>query len=94
MVEIWSPRAERHLQSIFEFISKDSVSAAERTLAKIFASVDQIKTHPNLGRAGRVLGTREIVVPQTPYFVVYQVKQGAVELIAVLHGRQEWPPKV
>ncbi len=44
-----------------------------------------------MGRAGRVVGTREWVgVP--PYVLVYRVVDGALEIVRVLHGAQKWPP--
>ncbi len=44
-----------------------------------------------MGRPGRVLGTRELVVSETPYVIPYRVRQDRLELLAVFHGRQKWP---
>jgi toxin ParE1/3/4 len=46
---------------------------------------------PRSGRSGRILGTREAVVPRTPYIVVYQISSEAVEVIEIWHGAREWP---
>jgi toxin ParE1/3/4 len=48
--------------------------------------------HPHMGRAGRVDGTRELVVARTPYLVVYRVISTEVRIIRVLHSAQCWPP--
>ncbi|WP_307139206.1 type II toxin-antitoxin system RelE/ParE family toxin [Duganella sp. Leaf61] len=48
--------------------------------------------HPYWYRPGRVAGTREIVVHPN-YIVVYQVCPNVIEIIAVLHSRQQYPPK-
>jgi toxin ParE1/3/4 len=58
---------------------------------RILASVSLLAEHPNLGRPGRVAGTRELVVPGTPYVIPYRVKANRLEVIAVFHGRQNWP---
>jgi toxin ParE1/3/4 len=47
-----------------------------------------------MGRPGRASGTRELVVPDTPFVIPYRVKENRLELIAVLHGRQKWPGKL
>jgi toxin ParE1/3/4 len=47
-----------------------------------------------MGRPGRVVGTRELIVPDTPYIIPYRVRGERLELIAVFHGRQKWPVKM
>lgn len=61
------------------------------TAARILDTVDLLATQPHMGRPGRVVGTRELVVPNTPYIIRYRVKDDRLELIAVFHGRQKWP---
>jgi toxin ParE1/3/4 len=43
-----------------------------------------------MGRVGHVEGTREWVVSDTPYLIVYRVKNEAVEILRVWHGRRNW----
>jgi plasmid stabilization system protein ParE len=50
--------------------------------------VDRLAELPNLGRSGRVSGTRELVVPGTRYVIPYRVRGERLEIIAVFHGRQ------
>jgi plasmid stabilization system protein ParE len=45
---------------------------------------------PDIGRQGHVQGTREWPVSQTPYLIVYRVKNDAVEILRVWHGRRNW----
>jgi toxin ParE1/3/4 len=52
------------------------------------------KDHPHIGRAGRVIGTRELVVSGTPYVIPYRVKEDRLELIAVFHDKQKWPERL
>jgi toxin ParE1/3/4 len=40
-----------------------------------------------------VSGTRELIVPDTPYVIPYRVRGGSLEVIAVFHGRQQWPKR-
>lgn len=91
MKVVWSRRAMQHLVSLRDFIAKDSEQNAALVVERILDSIDLLQTQPDMGRPGRVLGTRELVVPHTPYIIPYRVRRGRIELIAVFHGRQKWP---
>ena len=91
---VWSRRAIRHLIALREHIEKDSDRNAARVAARILKSVDLLQTQPGMGRPGRLPGTRELVVPDTPYIIPYRVRRERLELIAVFHGRQKWPTKL
>ena len=87
---VWSPRAIEHLIAVRAFIAKDSPNAAHAVAARIVASVEQLALYPNKGRPGRIPGTRELVIPDTPYILPYRVSHGHLEIIAIFHGRQRW----
>jgi len=93
MKVVWSRRTLRHLVSLRNFIAKDSEQNAALVAERILHAIDVLQTQPATGRPGRVLGTRELVVPNTPYIIPYRVSRDRLELIAVFHGRQKWPPK-
>jgi toxin ParE1/3/4 len=88
---LWSPIAIEHLFAARAHIARDNPSAAERIAAKILFSVENLAQHPHLGRPGRVAGTRELGVPDTPYILPYRIHKNCVEVIAVFHGSQRWP---
>jgi toxin ParE1/3/4 len=90
---VWSRRAIQHLVRLREHIAKDSEQNAALVAGRILDAVELLQTHPELGRPGRAVGTRELVVPQTPYIIPYRVRRDGLELIAVFHGRQEWPAR-
>jgi toxin ParE1/3/4 len=48
---------------------------------------------PSLGRPGRVLGTRELVVSGTPYILPYRVDDDGVEVLRVYHAARQWPDR-
>jgi toxin ParE1/3/4 len=91
---VWSRRAIRHLVALRDYIAKDSPQNAASVAMRILKGVDLLTSQPQMGRPGRVLGTRELVVPDTPYIIPYRVRGGRLELIAVFHGRQRWPKKL
>ena len=45
---------------------------------------------PNGFRPGRIGGTREIVAHPN-YIIVYRVQTDRIDIVSVLHARQEYP---
>jgi toxin ParE1/3/4 len=86
---VWSRRAIAHLVQLQEYIEKDSEQNAALVAARILSAVKLLESHPAVGRPGRLPGTRELVVPDTPYIIPYRVRRERLELIAVFHGRQK-----
>jgi toxin ParE1/3/4 len=91
---VLSPRAIGHLIAIREYIEKDSDESAALTAARILDAIETLKTQPQMGRPGRLTGTRELVVSGTPFIVPYRVKHGRLELLAVFDGRRQWPRRL
>jgi len=90
---VWLRAAERILEEQLEYIGERNPNAAGTLAEKIATSVARLADHPRRGRAGRVAGTRELVVPGTPYIIVYAVGADYVRIHRVLHSAQRWPPR-
>lgn len=91
---VWSRRAVQHLVALRERIAKDSEQNAALVAGRILDAIDLLQTQPEMGRPGRILGTRELVIPDTPFIIPYRIRNQWLELIAVFHGRQKWPKKL
>jgi plasmid stabilization system protein ParE len=50
--------------------------------------------HPAAGRAGRVLGTRELVIASLPYVIAYRVRESHIEILRVMHASRRWPSDI
>ena len=88
----WTKRAERDLDEIAEYIGQDSPAAAARVALELIDQVESnLPTNPAIGRPGRVLGTRELVIGGLPYIVPYRVREKDVEVLRVLHTSRRWP---
>jgi toxin ParE1/3/4 len=72
-------------------VANDDPGAAARLDAEIETQADALKANPEMGRLGRLPGTREWVVQLTPYLLVYRVGAGQIDILRVLHGAQRWP---
>jgi toxin ParE1/3/4 len=91
----WTRRALRALDEIAEYIAKERPLAAARMLERVQEAVTSLAAHPDLGREGRVPGTRELIVAGTPFIIPYRVREGAVEILSVLHAaRRRWPEQL
>lgn len=90
----WLEAALGDLEAAHGYIATDDPAAAAHVYESIIDEVETLAQLPRRGRAGRVGGTRELVIARTPYIVVYQVKAEAVEILRVRHGAQQWPPRV
>jgi len=87
----WSPTAVSDLESIREYIARDNPTAARKVAARIKESIQRLFSFPLSGRAGRVPGTRELVIPGTSYIAAYTVQDDEVLIASVLNGKQRWP---
>jgi addiction module RelE/StbE family toxin len=87
----WTRRALRALDGIAGYIAEDSPVAAQRVVQRVEVAVHLLADHPNLGRVGRVAGTRELVVADTPFIVPYRVHEDCLEILTVLHAARRWP---
>lgn len=90
---VWSKRGIRNLIALRHYIASDSDQNAAIVAKRLLAAVDLLKEQPQMGRPGRILGTRELVVPDTPFVVPYRVRGERLELIAVYHGHRKWPER-
>lgn len=88
----WLPNARDNLATIIDFISDYDDVAAEKLQDEIERAAAQLPQHPYLYRPGRVAGTREMVVHPN-YLVVYRIKPDVIEIVNVLHTRQEYPKR-
>jgi toxin ParE1/3/4 len=90
----WLLAALQNLDEEAEYIARDNAAAAARVVTSIEESVRHLASHLAMGRPGRIPGTRELVVPNSPYVVPYRVRGDAVEILRVFHGKRKWPRKL
>ena len=77
--------------AIFDYLEADNPRAAAATDLRIKRSVEQLAKFPEIGRAGRVMGTRELVISRTSYLAVYRILRRSILVLRVLHGARQWP---
>lgn len=83
--------AAHDLDGIVDYIATDNPDAAENVYRSIVAAARRLIDFPALGRSGWLPGTRELVIPDFPYIIVYQVDavHDTVTVLAVFHGARD-----
>ena len=87
----WLRRALLDLEDAYSYVAADNPVSARRLVEQIEEGVSQLSRHPKLGRAGRVPGTRELVIAGTPFLVIYQLEADQTAILTVLHSARRWP---
>ena len=93
----WSRRASEDLRSLRLFGNRHDSNSGTRMARKITASVARLfalseqSGKKEIGRAGRVTGTRELAIADTPFIVPYRARHGHIEILRVYHHSLLWP---
>ena len=81
----WTKTALGSLDEIAGFIAKDNPNRATSFVLELQAAVTKLQAHPGMGRAGRVPGTRELVLHQN-YIAIYRVRGDDLEILRLHHA--------
>ena len=85
----WSPEAIEDLNSLRAFIFQDKLYAAQTVALHILQNIEQLlPDNPYMGRPGRVHGTRELVIPSTPFVVPYRLRGDTIQILRACQGAQ------
>jgi toxin ParE1/3/4 len=88
----WTEQANRQLDQAHDYIAlSNSERVAAQVTMRIVTSVQRLTTFPMSGRPGRVHGTRELVISNSPFIVAYRIENERIVILAIYHGAQKWP---
>lgn len=87
----WHAQARLDLVNIVRYVAEDNLDAALRLRDAIRGQIALLAEMPEMGRRGRVPGTRELVIAGTRYVVPYMAIKNEVVILRVLHGARDWP---
>lgn len=91
MIE-WTEQAARQLDQAYDYIAfSNNEDIAARIAMQIVTNVEQLLSFPMSGRPGRVPGTRELVIANTPFVAAYTIEKARIVVLAIYHGAQRWP---
>lgn len=88
----WTQPSVNDLTKICDYLDEHGDAGISRRAAlTIYRSAQSLQKFPDRGRPGRIVHTRELVLANLPYIIVYTARQDAVEILRILHGAQLWP---
>ena len=87
----WLRKALLNLDQEADYIAQDNVKAAAKFVLHLRDSALLLSKQPDLGRPGRIPGTRELVISDFPYILPYRVRDNTVEILRVFHTARKWP---
>jgi addiction module RelE/StbE family toxin len=87
----WTSPAAQDLEEIALYIQRDRRESARTVATTLFEAANSLEFMPSRGRAGRIMGTRELVIPGLPYIIVYEVTDTAVQIHHIYHAARDWP---
>ena len=82
-------KAKSDLKGIIEYLSHDSPQYADYFYERIFESIDNLKSFPEMGRQVPELkdpNMRELILQN--YRIVYHYDKVIVEIITIVHGKR------
>ena len=88
----WSEHAVAQLAAIAEYISAASPVYAEQTVERVRERLEQAAEYPESGRVVPEVGAPDVrELLEWPYRLVYRIRPDVIEVVAVIHGRQDFP---
>ena len=85
----WSPEAVEDLESIAEYIERDSKFYARSVVSKILSITRKIPEQPLIGRIVPEIGEKEIRERFVySYRLVYRIQNSMITIVAIIHGKR------
>jgi len=91
---IWAPSALKDVDSIAEYIARDSAEHAYLFIRRLIESVERLREFPRLGRMIPEIGDplcREIIYGV--YRIMYKIAGDEVWITGIVHGARKWRPR-
>lgn len=90
----WSPLAVERLENIFEYISKDDSTAAQKMVERIFKKVESLSKYPERGRKVPEANREEIrEVFESEYRIIYRIEPKRIFILSIRNFKQLLPNK-
>jgi len=84
----WTKKVNARLEEIEAYIAHESPAASAKVILTIIKkTATQLSRYPDSGKPGRLMGTREFLFSDTPYLVVYTVRNNIMTILTIFHKR-------
>jgi toxin ParE1/3/4 len=83
----WSHEAEQWLKDIYEYISEDNPTAAEKVVSGIYDKTQKLSDFPQLGHKYREEPEGDIrILLYGHYRIAYIITENYIDILGVFHG--------
>jgi addiction module RelE/StbE family toxin len=92
---VWTEEALSDLEAIGEYFERTSPQYASTIIDRLYSCVEPLAEHPKMGRRVPEVdheSLRERIVEG--YRILYQLREDQIEIITVVHSRQNLPKKL
>lgn len=87
---ILTPRAERDINEIWEYVASDSLEAADRVLDSLESRMTTLAANPRIGHRREELADRRYRFSLVhSYLIVYRSEDTPIEVVRVLHAARD-----
>ena len=89
----WTEAAAKDMDGITDYLFGEGLAfdAVEDYVKRIYSAPHHLATLPGAGKPGRVPSTREWLVKDTPYALIYRVLADRVQILRIMHGSHQFP---
>ena len=88
---IWAPSALKDIESIAQYIARDSVDQASLFISRVIEMTDQLEDFPQSGRIIPEIkngNCRELIYGA--YRIMYRINKREIWITGVVHGARDW----
>src|SRR6266849_2234966 len=84
----WSEAARRKLQEQVDYVAAKGIASPDLVLGRVAHAAELLERHSHIGTPGRVAGTREWPIKNSPLTMIYRVRRMKIQVLAVVHQRR------
>lgn len=89
----WTENALKALIEIESYIAGENPAAAKKVFNLLYEQAHILKNMPNIGRKGRRAGTRELILSEIPYIIIYRINDDFIDIVTIIHTARRLPSK-
>lgn len=89
---VLSPRANRDLEEIWDYIAADSFDAADRWQAELEEAIHRLAEMPNIGHTRKDLTHKPVLFWSVGrYLIIYRADRRPIEIVRIVSAYRDLP---
>ena len=83
--------ALNNFDEIATYYEKKQSGLGNRFASYYYKELETLTAMPNIGRIGKIFGTRELVLQEFPYLIVYRIRKKYIQILRIFHQQRKYP---